>query len=186
MVDIDSLISSNFTDGDLITLSKELSEKAKEKLTMTKKEIDLKSIEVFENSPTHNIHLLEITKSLLQRTICHLTSLENIRTKLNGKPLLNANGEMPFSKDDFFGDRRKGKVGFKDYFDSEKYENPLLEDLQKYLNFIFGITGHYQRDCEGFESEKTLLDLYENRFFLYLLKVTFEMSQIKSSSNKVS
>lgn len=186
LVDIDSLISSNFTDGDLITFSKELAEKAKEKLSMTKKDIDSKSIEVFKNSPTHNIHLLEITKSLLQRTICYLTSLENIRTKLNGKPLLNANGDMPFSKDDFLGDRRKGKVGFKEYFDSEKYENPLQEDLQKYLNFIFGITGHYQRDNDCCESEKTLLDLYENRFFLYLLRVTFEISQIKSSLNKVS
>ena len=181
LTDIDSLIESNFIAPDLIAISKKVSEKAREKLTEAQKEIDSKSIDVFENDSTYNIHLLEITKSLLQRTICYLTSLEEIRTKLNENPLLNVSGQLPFSSHDL---KRKG--GIKESLELKIYEKPLREDLQKFLNFIFGITGHYERDSECHEIEKTLLNLYGYRFFLYLIRVTFEMSQSKDFSNKES
>lgn len=181
LTDIDSLIESNFIAPDLIAISRKVSEKAREKLTEAQKEIDSKSIAVFEKAPTYDIRLLEITKSLLQRTICYLTSLEEIRTKLNENPLLNVSGQLPFSSHDL---KRKG--GIKESLELKIYEKPLREDLQKFLNFIFGITGHYERDSECHEIEKTLLDLYGYRFFLYLIRVTFEMSQSKDFSNKES
>lgn len=181
LTDIDSLIESNFIAPDLIAISRKVSEKAREKLTEAQKEIDSKSIDVFENDSTYNIHLLEITKSLLQRTICYLTSLEEIRTKLNENPLLNVSGQLPFSSHDL---KRKG--GIKESLELKMYEKPLRDDLQKFLNFIFGIIGHYERDSEFHETEKTLLDLYGYRFFLYLIRVTFEMSQSKDFSNKES
>ncbi len=139
---------------------------------------------MFENDSTYNIHLLEITKSLLQRTICYLTSLEEIRTKLNENPLLNVSGQLPFSRHDLYGDKRKD--GIKENLELKMYEKPLRDDLQKFLNFIFGIIGHYERDSEFHETEKTLLDLYGYRFFLYLIRVSFEMSQSKDFSNKES
>lgn len=186
LTDIDSLIESNFIAPDLIAISRKVSEKAREKLTEAQKEIDPKSIDVFENDSTYDIHLLEIAKSLLQRTICYLTSLEEIKDKLNSEPLLDHNGNIIFSKEDFLGDRNNKIKGLKESLASKKYENPLREDLQKFLNFIFGIIGHYQRDDEGYEIEKTLLELYDNRFFLYLVRVTFEMSQLKNNSKKAT
>ena len=186
LADIDSLIESNFTAPDLIAISKKVSEKAQERLAEAKKEVDPQSIAVFENAPTYDIRLLEITKSLLQRTICYLTSLEEIRTKLNEKPLLNVNGQLPFSRNDLYGDKRRGVIGIKESLELKMYEKPLRDDLQKFLNFIFGIIGHYERDSEFHETEKTLLDLYGYRFFLYLIRVTFEMSQSKDFSNKES
>jgi len=184
LTDIDSLIESNFIAPDLIAISRKVSEKAREKLTEAQKEIDPKSIDVFENDSTYNIHLLEITKSLLLRTICYLTSLEEIRTKLNENPLLNVSGQLPFSRHDLYGDKRKG--GIKETLELKMYEKPLRDDLQKFLNFIFGIIGHYERDREFHETEKTLLDLYGYRFFLYLIRVSFEMSQSKDFSNNES
>lgn len=180
---IDSIVESNFIDQDLIAFSRELSEKARNKLAEANKEVDEKSIKVFEKDSTYDIHLLEITKSLLQRSICYLTSLKEIRNKLNSEPLLDHGGNITFAKEDFWGD--KNNKGLKEELGSKKYENPLREDLQKFLNFIFGVAGHYQRD-DGVETEKTLLELYGDRFFLYLVRVTFEMSQLKDNSDKAS
>ena len=180
---IDSIVESNFIDQDLIAFSRELSEKARNKLAEANKEVDEKSIKVFEKDSTYDIHLLEITKSLLQRSICYLTSLKEIRNKLNSEPLLDHGGNITFAKEDFWGD--KNNKGLKEELGSKKYENPLREDLQKFLNFIFGVAGHYQRD-DGVETEKTLLELYGDRFFLYLVRVTFEMSQLKDNSEKES
>jgi len=182
LTDIDKIVESNFTDSDLIVFSRELSKKARNKLVEANKEVDVKSIKVFEKDSTYDIHLLEITKSLLQRSICYLTSLKEVRNKLNSEPLLDHGGNITFAKEDFLGD--KNNKGLKEVLGSKKYENPLREDLQKFLNFIFGVAGHYQRDDET-ETEKTLLELYGNRIFLYLVRVTFEMSQLKDNSEKM-
>ena len=181
---IDSIVESNFTDSELIAFSRNLSKKARNKLAEVNKEVDVKSIKVFEKDSTYDIHLLEITKSLLQRSICYLTSLKEVRNKLNSEPLLDHGGNITFAKEEFLGD--KIKKGIKEVLGSKKYENPLREDLQKFLNFIFGVAGHYQRDDDGFETEKTLLELYGDRFFLYLVRVTFEMSQLKDKSKKAT
>ena len=183
---IDSIIESNFTDSELIAFSRDLSKKARNKLAEVNKEVDVKSIKVFEKDSTYDIHLLEITKSLLQRSICYLTSLKEVRNKLDSEPILDHGGNITFAKVDFLGDKNNKIIGLKEELGSKKYENPLREDLQKFLNFIFGVAGHYQRDDDGFETEKTLLELYGDRFFLYLVRVTFEMSQLKDESEKAS
>ena len=180
---IDSIVESNFTDSDLIAFSRELSKKALNKLAEAKKEVHSQSVEVFEKDSTYDIHLLEMTKSLLQRTICYLTTLKEIRDKLNSDSLLDHSGNITFAKEDFLGG--KNNKGLKEVLGSKKYENPLREDLQKFLNFIFGVAGHYQRD-DGVETEKTLLELYGDRFFLYLVRVTIEMSQLNDDSEKES
>ena len=181
---IDSIVESNFTDSELIAFSRNLSKKARNKLAEVNKEVDVKSIKVFEKDSTYDIHLLEITKSLLQRSICYLTSLKEVRNKLNSEPLLDHGGNITFAKEEFLGD--KNNKGLKEVLGSKKYENPLREDLQKFLNFIFGVAGHYQRDDDGFVSEYTRLELFGDRFFLYLVRVTFEMSQLKDKSKKAT
>lgn len=185
LTNIDSIVESNFTDLDLVTFSRDLSKKALNKLAEANKEVDAKSIKVFEKDSTHNIYLLEITKSLLQRSIYYLTSLKEVRNKLNSEPILDHGGNITFAKEDFLGDKNNKIIGLKEVLGSKKYENPLREDLQKFLNFIFGVAGHYQRDNE-IETEKTLLELYGDRIFLYLVRVTFEMSQLKDNSEKMS
>ena len=176
---IDTLIKEHFDDIELLSYAKQISLMAQSKLADINKEIDVNSINVFKDDPTYNIHLLEITKRLLVRTLCYITSMNDveIHTKLSGKPLLDHNGNLTI----------KNKIlrEIKEELEEKKYDNPLYDDLQAYLNFIFGVSGHYQYHG-GRECEKTILDLYGKEMFLYLVRVTFEMSQLKDNSKKLS
>lgn len=176
---IDSLLKEHFKDDELLSYAGQISAMAQSKLEDVNKDIDLKSINVFKDDATYNIHLLEITKKLLMRVLCYITSMDDfaIQKILNGEPLLNHDGKLAI----------KGKKlkDIKDELEEKKYDNPLYDDLQAYLNFIFGVSGHYQFH-KGREYEKTLFDLYGEGIFLYLVRVTFEMSQIKDDLNKAS
>lgn len=176
---IDALIKEHFDDIELLSYARQISLMAQSKLADINKEIDVNSINVFKDDPTHNIHLLEITKKLLVRILCYITSMDDIeiRKKLKGEPLLDHNGNLTI----------KNKIlrDTKDELEGKMYENPLYDDLQAYLNFIFGVSGHYQYH-NGRECEKTILDLYGEQMFLYLIRVTFEMSQLKDKSKKAT
>lgn len=176
---IDALIKEHFDDIKLLSYARQISLKAQSKLADINKEIDVNSINVFKDDPTHNIHLLEITKKLLVRILCYITSMDDIeiRKKLKGEPLLDYNGNLTI-KNKILRDT-KGKL------EGIMYEKPLYDDLQAYLNFIFGVSGHYQYH-NGRECEKTILDLYGEQIFLYLIRVTFEMSQLKDKSKKAT
>ena len=176
---IDSLIKAHFNDGELLSHAKHIGKIAQSKLENINKGIDVNSVNVFKDDDTYNIHLLEITKKLLMRVVCYITSMDDveIRKKLMGKPLLDHNGNLTIKRS--FLKEIKNELGEK------KYENPLYDDLQAYLNFIFGVTGHYQYH-NGRVCEKTIFDLYGERIFLYLVRVTFEMSQLEDSKKKAS
>ena len=176
---IDSLIKAHFNDGELLSYAKHIGKIAQSKLENINKGIDVNSVNVFKDDDTYNIHLLEITKKLLMRVVCYITSMDDveIRKKLMGKPLLDHNGNLTIKRS--FLKEIKNELGEK------KYENPLYDDLQAYLNFIFGVTGHYQYH-NGRVCEKTIFDLYGERIFLYLVRVTFEMSQLEDSKKKAS
>jgi hypothetical protein len=176
---IDALIKEHFDDIELLSYARQISLMAQSKLADINKEIDVNSINVFKDDPTHNIHLLEITKKLLVRILCYITSMDDIeiRKKLKGEPLLDHNGNLTI-KNKILSDTKKELEG-------KMYENPLYDDLQAYLNFIFGVSGHYQYH-NGRECEKTILDLYGEQMFLYLIRVTFEMSQLKDKSKKAT
>lgn len=179
LTSIDSLLKKHFNDDELLSYARQISVTAQSKLEYINKEVDLKSIDVFKNDATYNIYLLEITKKLLMLVICYITSMDDfaIQKKLKGEPLLDQDGTLAI----------KGKElkKIKKDLEEKKYDNPLFDDLQAYLNFIFGVSGHYQYH-NGREYEKTLFDLYGEKMFLYLVRVTFEMSQIKDKLNKMS
>lgn len=179
LTSIDSLLKKHFNDDELLSYARQISVTAQSKLEYINKEVDLKSIDVFKNDATYSIHLLEITKKLLTRVLCYITSMDDfaIRKKLKGQPLLDQDGTLAI----------KGKElkKIKDDLEEKKYDNPLFDDLQAYLNFIFGVSGHYQYH-NGRKCEKTLFDLYGEKMFLYLVRVTFEMSQIKDKLDKAS
>ena len=113
------------------------------------------------------------------RVLYYITSMDDIeiRQKIKGEPLLNGDGKLAI--------KRKKLNEIKEELEEKKYDNPLFDDLQAYLNFIFGVSGHYQYH-NGRKCEKTLFDLYGEKMFLYLVRVTFEMSQIKDKLDKAS
>ncbi len=176
---IDSLIKEHFSDDELLSYARHISAMAHSKLEDINKEVDLNSIKVFKDDATYNIHLLEITKKLLMRVLYYITSMDDIeiRQKIKGEPLLNGDGKLAI--------KRKKLNEIKEELEEKKYDNPLFDDLQAYLNFIFGVSGHYQYH-NGRKCEKTLFDLYGEKMFLYLVRVTFEMSQIKDKLDKAS
>lgn len=176
---IDSLIKAHFNDGELLSYAKHIGKIAQSKLENINKGIDVNSVNVFKDDDTYNIPLLEITKKLLMRVVCYITSMDDVEIckKLMSKPLLDHNGNLTIKRS--FLKEIKNELGEK------KYENPLYDDLQAYLNFIFGVSGHYQYH-NGRVCEKTIFDLYGERIFMYLVRMTFEMSQLRDSKKKVS
>lgn len=171
---------NDLDDPEVLSLADKIRTEAKSKLGDINKPFDSQSVDLFKDDPTYepDIDLLPIVKDLLLHVICHVTSIKCICDELNEQPILNRKGIVTFD-DDTLKKLTKKLNGN----EQNAYPPQLHEELKQFLNFIFGISGHYETSIDDRYCEKTLLDLYGDRFFLYVLRVTFEMSHMKKASD---
>ena len=171
---------NDLDDPEVLSLADKIRTEAKSKLDDINKPFDSQSVNLFKDDPTYepDIGLLPVVKDLLLHVICHLTSIKTIRDELNGQPILDRNGIVTLDDDTLYKLNKKLPENEKN-----AYPPQLHEALKQFLNFIFGISGHYESSNNDRYCEKTLLDLYGERFFLYVLRVTFEMSHMKKASD---
>lgn len=181
---IEWLTKLEFENGldnlEILSLADKIRTEAKSKLDDINKPFDSQSVDLFKDDPTYepDIGLLSIVKDLLLHVICHVTSIKSIRDELNEQPILDRNGFVSFDEDQLKDIKKKLSNN-----DENAYPSQLHEELKQFLNFVFGISGHYESSIDDRPCEKTLLDLYGERFFLYVLRVTFEMSHMKKVSD---